>query len=124
MSEKELDFDYLVGKKILEVKRMGNYDAEHYGLLLDNGEILVVAENEGCGGCGNGWSSIDLLELKTTDATIIEVDYNLKDDEKGDLTIFYHDKRFDTIPFDEGGGNGYYGGGFHLRLIKKGEEEK
>ena len=46
----------LLFHKIVEAKQIGDQNAK---LILDNGTILEIEGNEGCGGCGNGWYYID-----------------------------------------------------------------
>lgn len=88
---------------------------------------LHLYENEGCGGCGNGWSELpDLGLLKNTDNIITDVRVEYDEDYFGNFTeefkvfVLYHDKRFDTVLEygDDGYGNGYYGGGFYLTVEK------
>lgn len=109
-------FDFLIGLSIVDV--IGNT------LVLSNGYKLHLYENEGCGGCSNGWSELPNLELlKNTDNIItdVKVDYNKNyfgDTEEFKVFVLYHDKRFDIVleGGDDGYGNGYYGGGFYLTV--------
>ena len=94
-------------------------------LTCDDGTQLLTYENEGCGGCGNGWSDLpDLSLLANHDNAITNVEavYD-KDETTFRLFIYYSDERFDVGSGDDGYGNGYYGGGFYLRVIKPVKEK-
>ena len=43
--------ELLLFHKVVSVQARNDQDAE---LVLDNGTVLEVYGNEGCGGCGNG----------------------------------------------------------------------
>lgn len=111
-------FDFLIGLSITDV--IDNT------LVLSNGYKLHLYENEGCCGCGNGWSELPNLELlKNTDNIItdVKVDYikhSFGKTEEFKIFVLYHDKRFDIVleDGDDGYGNGYYGGGFYLTVEK------
>ena len=59
--EKEIK-ELLIGRKV---------KVEGDNLILDNGIILEVIANEGCGGCSNGWYSI--TKLNEVDNAITDV---------------------------------------------------
>ena len=98
-------FDWLIGRRIVSVEDAvapaDTYmETGGYLLTCDDGTQLLTYENEGCGGCGNGWSSLpDLKRLADHDNAITNVE------------AVYDDHR-------DGYGNGYYGGGFYLRVIE------
>ncbi|MCM0724328.1 hypothetical protein NB814_00985 [Latilactobacillus curvatus] len=126
--DKEFDgdgFDWLIGLRIVKVEYTGapedtSIETNGYLLTCDNGTQLLTYENEGCGGCGNGWSELpDLALLANHDNAITNVEavYD-KDETTFRLFIYYSDERFDVGSGDDGYGNGYYGGGFYLRVIK------
>lgn len=134
--DKEFDgdgFDWLIGLHIVEVEYTNApadtyMETEGYLLTCDDGTQLLTYENEGCGGCGNGWSDLpDLLLLANHDNAITNVEavYDEDDDEDDTfrLFIYYSDERFDVGSGDDGYGNGYYGGGFYLRVIKPVKEK-
>lgn len=122
--------DKLIGKKIIKVEECRCEDtyskADGYRLYCEDGTILEVAKNEGCGGCDNGWSEIDLLELNNNKSIITNAKYeDGNDDEfyKYDsdaftIFIYYEDGKINKISGTEGWGNGYYGGGFYLKVKK------
>ena len=132
--DKEFDgdgFDWLIGRRIVKaedaVAPADTYmETGGYLLTCDDGTQLLTYENEGCGGCGNGWSELpDLERLADHDNAITNVEavYD-KDETTFRLFIYYSDERFDVGSGDDGYGNGYYGGGFYLRVIKPVKEKK
>lgn len=131
--DKEFDgdgFDWLIGRRIVKaedaVAPADTYmETGGYLLTCDDGTQLLTYENEGCGGCGNGWSDLpDLSLLANHDNAITNVEavYD-KDETTFRLFIYYSDERFDVGSGDDGYGNGYYGGGFYLRVIKPVKEK-
>lgn len=129
-------FDWLIGRRIVKVEDAvapaDTYmETGGYLLTCDDGTQLLTYENEGCGGCGNGWSELpDLSLLANHDNAITNVEaVYYKDgtmygeDEIFRLFIYYSDERFDVGSGNDGYGNGYYGGGFYLRVIKPVKEK-
>ncbi|MDE3301575.1 DUF7448 domain-containing protein [Lacticaseibacillus rhamnosus] len=129
-------FDWLIGRRIVKVEDAvapaDTYmETGGYLLTCDDGTQLLTYENEGCGGCGNGWSELpDLSLLANHDNAITNVEaVYYKDgtmygeDETFHLFIYYSDERFDMGSGNDGYGNGYYGGGFYLRVIKPVKEK-
>lgn len=125
-------FDWLIGRRIVKVEDAvapaDTYmETGGYLLTCDDGTQLLTYENEGCGGCGNGWSELpDLEKLAKRDNAITKVeavyDEPFDDWAYEDCTfrlfVYYADERFDVGKGDDGYGNGYYGGGFYLRVIE------
>ena len=107
------DFDFLIGQTIVKTREMG----DGYELSTANGQIVRVVENEGCGGCSNGWSEFsDILLLENADNAIMNVVCSQRDyEDQFKLFIYYHDKTLE-IEGDDGYGNGYYGGGFWVTI--------
>lgn len=129
-------FDWLIGRRIVKVEEAVAPDDTHmetggYLLTCDDGTQLLTYENEGCGGCENGWSELpDLPLLANHDNAITNVEalYDKPLDDWDDedtfrLFIYYADERFDCGKGDDGYGNGYYGGGFYLRVVKPAKEK-
>lgn len=118
-----MNFDVLIGKKIVKVTGGGKkYDGSEYKLHCSDGTVILVEENEGCGGCSNGWSDIsEIKKLEEVDNVITHVEYKkTKGDWDDDATIFVFYERTEfnqTIEVDEGWGNGYYGGGFYISIL-------
>lgn len=83
-------------------------------LAIDN-RYYSIDENEGCGGCNNGWSSIEVLP------EFIEKDIKVKticdktDDKNSDkYELFINNNKVADV--DTGWGNGYYGGDFEITI--------
>jgi len=120
------DFDFLIGKKINRVEQTSHTDIESYDLYTDN-EKITIKTNQGCGGCGSGWSSIDDLKVLEGNGIITNVRKVHWKDYEGytdsfELFIYYHDKTLE-IKGNDGWGNGYYGGGFHV-IVERIETNK
>lgn len=118
------DFNFLIGKSVIDVIEDKNKDPKEAYLKLSDGTILRIDCNEGCVWCSNGWSDIDLSVLKNNRNIITDVKY--KEDEncwedEFTLFIYYSDGKINEVHGDDGYGNGYYGGGFYLSVISEGE---
>lgn len=100
----------LVGRRIVK--------AQDDRLALDDGQIVVVQPNEGCGGCGHGWAEIDFSVLTNTESAVMNVELatNPSDDEIFQLFIYYVDQSCQVVDGDLGHDNGYYGQGFWVSL--------
>lgn len=110
-----IDFNFLIGKKINKVIEKNSWGVDEYILVCDDC-IITITTNEGCGGCGNGWSSIKDLKKLEGNSVITNVVCKYSESEWSDkfkLFIYYHDKTLE-IEGDDGYGNGYYGGGFYV----------
>ena len=92
-------------------------------LYLDNGVELQVLPNEGCGGCGNGWYSIE--ELNGCDNAITNVEFECErlnpDDRWSDeysykIFVYAEDTKIKIVQVDGDDGNGYYGTGYSIRV--------
>lgn len=86
--------------------------------------------NEGCGGCDNGWYSI--TNLNNVDNAITNVEFEcekLSEDEfwedKKSYKIFVlcEDTRINLLQVDGDDGNGYYGSGYTITVIKTEKKE-
>lgn len=120
------EFDFLIGKSIIKVETAKVSDGygmvDGFVLTCEDGTIIEIATNEGCGGCGNGWSSFDdLIKLQENHNVITNVICeHIKDegdwyDDKFKLFIYYQDNTL-ILEGDDGYGNGYYGGGFYVTI--------
>lgn len=136
-------FDFLIGKSIEKVnyKEGEGYEAGKWELICKDNTKIIVEENAGCGGCGNGWSSIDLKCLESNHNVITNVitEYefdiaqrhkdNIKDfdiwdydeDDRFKIFVYYEDSLWnrdsrEVIQGEDGYGNGYYGGGFYITI--------
>lgn len=120
------DFDFLIGKSIIKVEKTRvkddyGYHVDGYILTCKDGIIIEIATNEGCGGCGNGWSSFDdlkKLEENNNVITNIETKYEQEwyEDDEFTMFIYYEDNAINQLKGDDGYGNGFYGGGFYVTI--------
>lgn len=93
-------------------------------LILDNGIVLEIEANEGCGGCSNGWYSI--TKLNEVDNAITNVEFicdgdveNPENDETSyKIFVFCEDTRIKLLQIDGDDGNGYYGTGYTIKVKK------
>lgn len=108
--EKEVT-SILLYRKIVSATQTGDQTAT---LILDNGTILEVEGNQGCGGCGNGWYFIDALNSCDNAITNVECvcDYVGYDDVYH-IYVFADNQRINCLQVS-GGDNGYYGTGYDL----------
>lgn len=109
--------ELLVGRKV-------KVDGDN--LILDNGIVLEVIANEGCGGCSSGWYSI--IKLNEVDNAITNVEFdcdgdvaNEDDDTSYKIFVFCEDTRIKLLQVDGSDGNGYYGTGYTI-IVKQKEE--
>ena len=99
--------DLLVGHTVVKV--------DDETLLLDDGRVLRLGGNEGCGGCPEGWYDITALNDCPVNAIMdVELDCQDSDDGQGDvfrLFVLAQDERIEVVTC-EGRDNGWYGSGF------------
>ena len=89
-------------------------------LLLDNGLVLEIQANEGCGGCASGW--YQLKELNGCDNAITNVEFVCEGINDGDgwddtsykIFVLAEDTRIKLLQVDGTDGNGYYGTGYSI----------
>lgn len=114
-NEKEIE-ELLLGHKIT-----ANYDK----LILDNGVVLQINPNSGCGGCESGNYYLQHIESVNNAITNVEFvnDYEVNDDDYYDEEDYYQHYRIFVIAdgvttelLDVYGtdGNGYYGTGYTI----------
>lgn len=132
----------LIGRRIIQAEMgqfayplLSNADRNPYldwtqhadaRLTLDDGTVLYLTGNEGCGGCPSG--NYDLEKVATVDNIItsarIEADpddyYDDKDRDEGYYRIYViaEATEINVAEFVGTDGNGYYGTGFELTVIK------
>lgn len=102
-------------KKIIDVTII---DEQHGTMILDDGTVLRIIANEGCGGCYNGWYYLNELNKCDNIITNVELVYDQKnyDDEVIQIFVLAEDKRIKIIDVDSNEGNGYYGRGFTIYI--------
>lgn len=84
-------------------------------LVLDNGVVLNVEGNRGCGGCGNGWYFLEALNKCNNVITNVEAHVNVNNngDDVYHLFVYAEDNRINLIQY-AGADNGYYGTGYDV----------
>jgi hypothetical protein len=92
----------LIGSKL-------NFKSEE--LILVDGKYFEIKANEGCGGCGNGWSSIKVL-LSFINKEIVVKTIESKDENGDTYNLYINGEKVAEV--DTGYGNGYYGGDFEV----------
>lgn len=87
-------------------------------LELDNGVVLEIIPNEGCGGCSSGWYAITDLNGVDNVITNVELDEDNSENCETSYKIFVYteDKRFTLLQVDGDDGNGYYGTGYRINV--------
>ena len=100
----------LIGRRIV---RTIQWDEQHGELHLDDGTVLEVRGNQGCGGCGNGW--YDLKKLEECDNVITNVKCQNINDEIYSIFVFTQDEQIEVVQY-EGYDNGYYGTGYWVSI--------
>lgn len=103
----------LLGRRIISVT-----DDE---LALDNGTVISVEPNEGCGGCASGNFGIELLERCDNVITSVRVavedleeNMNTYTDTAYRIYVLAEGHEFPILSVAGTDGNGYYGTGYRL----------
>lgn len=102
--------DLLVGHRVERV------NDDH--LELDNGTMVKVVGNEGCGGCAAGWYEVTSVSGVDNVITSVSVETEVLD-KYGEghtyrIFVFCGEERLNLATITGDDGNGYYGTGFHL----------
>ncbi len=91
-------------------------------LSLDNGLILKIHPNEGCGGCSSGWYDISELNECPINAIMnvefTEEEQNGYDDYVYKIFVLAEDQRIKLLEIGGSDGNGYYGTGYWIEIIR------
>jgi hypothetical protein len=82
-------------------------------LELDNGTLLTLAGNEGCGGCSEGW--YDLEELNGCGNVITNVELVNHNEEVFSIFVYANNEKINLATFT-GSDNGYYGVGYTIHV--------
>lgn len=92
-------------------------------LRLDDGTVMRIDGNEGCGGCGSGW--YDLTDLNEVDnvITAVRFDDHPADDYDGgegyyEIYVMAEHKLMRLMRVEGTDGNGYYGTGYRIWVRK------
>jgi hypothetical protein len=94
----------LIGQKIRFI------DSE---IMVVDGKYYEIKSNAGCGGCGNGWSSLD-VNKKFINKEITVKTVATKDQNEDVYDLYVNGVMVARV--DTGYGNGYYGGDFEVCL--------
>lgn len=108
--------EQLLFRKVIQVVQCDDQDAE---ITLDNGVVLRVEGNRGCGGCSNGWFYLN--QLNGCDNAITRVECVDENCEKYEIFVYAEDEKIKLLEY-EGYDNGYYGTGYELLISVKEEE--
>lgn len=108
--------EQLLFHKVISAKALNEQNAE---LVLDNGTVLEVYGNKGCGGCENGWYYLTALNKCDNAITNVEVVEN-ECETVFSIFVYADDTRINLLTY-EGEDNGYYGVGYYLQVKVKGE---
>ncbi len=105
--------DLLLGHRVAMV------DGRH--LELDDGTVMKLVANEGCGGCNSGWYNLTALNGCDNVITAVEFDNEtVALDEWGEgeqvysVFVVAEDKRINLYAVSGDNGNGYYGTGYRM----------
>jgi len=111
--------ELLLGRKVAKI-------ADDH-MELDNGTVVKIVANEGCGGCSSGWYSLD--DLNECDNVITAVEFGGEERSTGDedwevenvyrVFVVAEDKRINLYAVSGDDGNGYYGTGYELLVRAK-----
>jgi hypothetical protein len=88
-------------------------------LALDDGTVLDIVPNSGCGGCISGDYEIDELngcDNVITSASLVQ-DPDTPDEEHAwTLFVFANNEKINLLGISGDDGNGYYGTGFRINV--------
>jgi hypothetical protein len=85
--------------------------------LVIGGKIYLIEDNEGCGGCSSGWSSIEVLpDFLNKEIKVKTIESKDSGKEYDDVYSLYINGN-KVARVDTGYGNGYYGGDFEVKHI-------
>lgn len=113
----------LVGHKIVQA-----YIHEDNGILLtDNGTMLKIRANEGCGGCSAGWYVVtQIAEVDNIIMSVRDEVEPVSGDPYGEaftyrIFVMTENTEISLATIEGDDGNGYYGSGYSLEVIVEGQ---
>ena len=123
--------DALIGRSVVSVQLGGDRcwvdsDFAEGRITLDDGTELLLAGNEGCGGCSNGWFELRRLnDMPINGITNVEIGYEDRgygedydqNPEIYRIFVLAQDGRFELATIEGDTGNGYYGTGFWFSVV-------
>lgn len=95
-------------------------------LELDDGRILKIRGNQGCGGCSSGWYEIEELNDCPNNAIFnVEFEHTYDGDEddyyRGNETyrifVYAENEKIKLLEVNGSDGNGFYGSGYWIDVI-------
>ena len=116
--------DLLMGHKVVKVA-----DDK---LTLDDGTVLTIYPNEGCGGCSNGY--YEIAELNDCDNIITNVTLNTREVETKhdegtyswsesttvyEIFVYAENQPIKLLEVSGSDGNGYYGTGYRINVTRE-----
>lgn len=113
--------DLLIGRTVKKV------DGET--LMLDNGLILEIKGNWGCGGCSAG--NYDITELNDCPNMIMNVEFDVADTSPDDaeyyddcettyrIFVYAENQKIKLLEVEGTDGNGYYGTGYWIEVVSE-----
>lgn len=119
--------DLLVGRRIVSAEQ-GSFDTGSWPqaqgrIVLDDGSVVLVAPNEGCGGCSSGWYYLEHLASVDNAITDVRLAAEGDLDEYGEgsqsyrIYVIADAVEINAVQVDGDDGNGYYGTGYELFII-------
>lgn len=130
--------ELLVGRRIVEAEmgkldhpglsRQSRYGQVYYEgrraegrLVLDDGTTLYLFGNRGCGGCESGHYPLEKLAAVDNIITAARVEFDRADGEDAYRIFVVADAvKINVAEFVGSDGNGYYGTGFELHVVRPG----
>lgn len=113
--------DLLIGRRIVNV--------ENDLLQLDDGTVLRVIPNEGCGGCSSGWYYLRQLNQVSNAITSVEFtceelpnEYFMSDDTAYRIYVYADGiaGKQTLLSVEGNDGSGYYGTGYEINVVMHG----
>ena len=114
------DYEYYEEDKIRDLLLYRKVEVvDDTTLKLDNGKVLEILANEGCGGCSAGWYSV--TELNGCDNAITNVEFDKETlDQYGEMSykifVYAENEKIKLVQVDGDDGNGYYGTGYSITV--------
>lgn len=122
-NEDEALNELFVGRSVTKVNE------DH--LLLDDGTMLRLVANEGCGGCASGYYELAGLNGVDNVITSVRVEEDTFDNDAGyysdstyRLFVFADNEKVNLATFTGTDGNGYYGTGFWILVRRPRDDER
>lgn len=112
----------LIGHRVVEAEQVNEQEGT---LTLDDGTVIEVRANEGCGGCSSGWYSLTCLAAADNIITAVRVTETNNAADRGwsyedawtyEVFIYADNTEVNIITVDGDDGNGYYGTGYTLTV--------